>query len=64
MLKDRSINPATILQLERLAIVGTSGMGVLIYSSAWDIERESNISDQHELVASCQRILNHELFAI
>ena len=60
MLKSRGIDPATISQLERLAIVGTSGMGALTYSPAWDIERESNISDLDELAASCQRILNHE----
>ena len=60
MLKSHGIDPATISQLERLAIVGTSGMGALTYSPAWDIERESNISDLDELAASCQRILNHE----
>lgn len=60
MLKKRGIDPATISQLERIAIVGASGMGALTYSPAWDIERESNISDLDELAASCQRILNHE----
>ena len=40
MLKSRGIDLATISQLERLAIVGASGMGALTYSPAWNIERD------------------------
>ncbi len=60
MLKSRGIDPAAVSQLERLAIVGASGMGALTYRPAWEMEKESNMEDLDELAASCQRLLNHE----
>lgn len=60
MLKSRGIDPAAVSQLERLAIVGVSGMGALTYRPAWEMEKESNMEDLDELAASCQRLLNHE----
>lgn len=60
MLKKRGIDPAEISQLERLAIVGESGMGALTYSPAWDIQRDGSIRDLDELAVACGRMLNHE----
>ena len=60
MLKRRGIDPAAVSQLERLAIVGASGMGALTYRPAWEMEKESSMEDLDELAASCQRLLNHE----
>lgn len=60
MLKSHGTDPATISQLERLAIVGASGMGALTYSPAWEMERESSIENLDALAASCQRLLNQE----
>ena len=60
MLKSRGIDPAAVSQLERLAIVGASGMGALTYRPAWEMEKESSMEDLDELAASCQRLLNHE----
>ena len=47
-------------QLERLAIVGDSGMGSLAYRPAWNIQQDAAIDDLDELSAQCHAILNHE----
>lgn len=60
MLKSHRIDPSAISQLERLAIVGASGMGALTYSPAWNIQRDSVVGDLDELAAACMQILNHE----
>ncbi len=61
MLKSRGIDASSISRLERLAIVGESGMGALTYSPAWDIRSENNsVGNLDELAAACMRILNHE----
>ncbi len=60
MLKSRGMDPGTVSQLDRLAIVGTSGMGKLTYSPAWDVQRDTALSDLDELAAACRKILNHE----
>ena len=46
-------------QLERLAIVGDSGMGALAYRPAWNIQQDAAIDDLDELSAQCHAILNH-----
>ena len=60
MLKSRKISPASIAQLDRLAIVGESGMAALVYRPAWDTKRDAVLSDLDELSAKCQTILKHE----
>ena len=60
MLKSRKISPASIAQLDRLAIVGESGMGALVYRPAWDTKQDAILSDLDELSAKCQMILKHE----
>ena len=60
MLKSRKISPASIAQLDRLAIVGESGMGALVYRPAWDTKQDAVLYDLDELSAKCQTILKHE----
>lgn len=60
MLKSRGVPPANIAQLDRLAIVGESGMGALTYHPAWDVKQDAVLSDLDDLSAKCQAILNHE----
>ena len=60
MLMSRGIQPADVTQMERLAIVGDSGMGALTYRPAWDVRKETVLSDLDELSAKCQALLQHE----
>ncbi|MBQ7784660.1 MAG: HipA N-terminal domain-containing protein [Clostridia bacterium] len=61
MLKEKGISSADVTQLERLAIVGESGMGAMTYSPAWDTKKEeTELSDLDALSAKCHAILNHE----
>ncbi len=60
MLKSRGLSPADVTQLERLAIVGDSGMGALTYRPAWDVHRDTVLRDLDELSAGCHAILNQE----
>lgn len=60
MLKSRGLSPENVSQLDRLAIVGESGMGALIYRPAWDTQCDTVLSDLDDLSAKCQAILNHE----
>lgn len=41
MLKHRGLPPEEVTPLERLAIVGSSGMGALTYRPAWDLHEPS-----------------------
>ena len=60
VLKSRGISPADVSQLDRLAIVGESGMGALAYRPAWDVRRDAALTDLDALSAECQAVLNHE----
>ena len=60
MLKERGISPADVTQLERLAIVGDSGMGALTYHPAWDLHEPSHLGDLDALSAQCQALLLQE----
>lgn len=60
MLQSRGFSPAHISQLERLAIVGKSGMGALTYHPAWNESHEAVLSDLDDLAAKCQAVLNHQ----
>ena len=59
-LKKNNINPFEITSLDRLAIVGNSGMGGLEYTPQYDFEIKSEIKDLDELALSCKKILNTE----
>lgn len=59
-LKKNNINPFEITSLDRLAIVGNSGMGGLEYIPQYDFEIKSEIKDLDELALSCKKILNTE----
>lgn len=60
MLKSRGISPSDVTALERLAIVGESGMGALIYRPAWDVRQEAVLPDLDALSQKCQALLNRE----
>lgn len=60
MLKAKGLTPAHVTQLERLAIVGDSGMGALTYRPAWDVHQDIKLSDLDELSAKCRVLLNRE----
>ncbi len=60
MLKNKGFAPSQVTNLERLAIVGESGMGALTYRPAWDVHEDAVLSDLDELAERCQAILNRE----
>ena len=60
MLKSRRLDASRVTPLERLAIVGESGMGALTYRPAWDIHQDVKLTDLDELSAKCHAILNRE----
>ncbi len=60
MLRHHGKDPAQIGQMERLAIIGESGMGALTYHPAQGKWRQASIDDLDLLAADCQRLLNHE----
>ena len=60
LLKERNISMDSISVLDRLAIVGSSGMGALEYRPEMSIAPKSNEDNLDELAEQCQRILNTE----
>lgn len=60
MLKQNNINSDKITVLERLSIVGTSGMGALTYHPEKKIGEEQKIQDLDLLALQCQKVLNSE----
>lgn len=60
MLKQRGLPPEKVIPLERLAIVGSSGMGALTYHPAWDLHEPSHLGDLDALSAQCQALLLQE----
>jgi len=60
MLKKHGHAPETISTLERLAVVGASGMGALTYRPAWNMTFETELGDLDKLAAQCRQLLNHE----
>lgn len=60
MLKSRGLSPSNVTPLERLAVVGASGMGALTYRPAWDVRQETLPPDLDALSAQCQALLNRE----
>ena len=60
MLQSRGISPDAVTPLERLAIVGDSGMGALTYRPTWNIHEKQSFFDWDELAEKCRKILNRE----
>ena len=60
MLKEKGQNPDDYTILDRLAIVGNSGMGALTYAPQIDLEVKSFDEDLDELAYQCNKILNTE----
>lgn len=57
MLKNNGINPFEVDSLNRLAIVGDSGMGVLTYIPVHEFEIEENELDLDKLALACKEVL-------
>lgn len=53
-------NPDKLTVLDRLAIVGTSGMGALTYYPEKEIQEKQGHSNLDELAEQCQKLLNTE----
>ena len=60
ILRQNHINPDTITVLDRLAIVGDSGMGALTYRPEYPLHAEAGTADLDALMEQCQKILNTE----
>ena len=60
MLKSKGIDPSRVTQLDRLCIVGDSGIGALTYVPAWDVHQDAELPELDELSARCRAVLNHE----
>ena len=60
LLKERGENPKDYNVLDRLAIVGESGMGALTYEPRIELENENFIEKLDELAQQCEKILNTE----
>jgi serine/threonine-protein kinase HipA len=65
MLLDRllirhGLDPAAVTPLTRLAIVGTSGMGALMYEPVIEVGTPSPVADLDRLADACAEILNTE----
>ena len=60
MLKEKGHNIDNVSMLDRLAIVGESGMGALTYRPEWDMPKQEKLSSLDELSEQCQKILNTE----
>lgn len=59
MLLKNSINPDELSVLDRLAIVGKSGMGALSYEPESFLQTEKSLTaDYDEICAECERVLN------
>jgi serine/threonine-protein kinase HipA len=59
-LKEKGYNIDNVSMLDRLAIVGESGMGALTYRPEWDMPKQEKLSSLDELSEQCQKILNTE----
>lgn len=60
LLKKNGVDPDQISVLERLAIVGRSGMGALTYEPEFEIKGEESGLDLDDLAEQCQKILRME----
>lgn len=60
LLLKNKINPHNVGNLERLAIVGTSGMGALSYEPVYNIAEKNAFADLDKLAEECSLILSSE----
>ena len=60
LMKKNGINPYEIGSLDRLAIVGSSGMGALTYRPAIFMESKDGEMTLDEIAKECERILSTE----
>ena len=60
LMKKNRINPYEIGSLERLAIVGTSGMGALTYHPVITMEKNQDEKTLDEIALECEKILSTE----
>jgi len=60
LMRKNGLNPQTIGSLERLAIVGSSGMGALTYRPAVPMKNSHEEMTLDEIAKECARILNTE----
>ena len=64
MLNSQNINPREISQIDRLAIVGETGMGALSYKPEYNLLEEKDCQEDYDnLALSCKKILNTEYSA-
>lgn len=60
LLKEKGKKEDELTVLDRLAIVGDSGMGALTYRPQQEFYEKEELADLDELAVSCQKILNTE----
>ena len=60
LLQANGQNPDKLTALDRLAIVGTAGMGALTYYPEKEIQEKQDHSNLDELAEQCQKLLNTE----
>lgn len=60
LLRANGQNPDKLTVLDRLAIVGTSGIGALTYYPEKEIQEKQGHSNLDELAEQCQKLLNTE----
>ncbi len=60
LLKERGMDSGELTVLDRLAIVGESGMGALCYHPQKEFYEKEKLTDLDELAVQCQKILNTE----
>ena len=60
MLAARGRNPEDVSELERLSVVGDSGMGALSYCPAWETWDETLPGDLDDLCEKCSALLLHK----
>ena len=61
MLNSQNINPREISQIDRLAIVGETGMGALSYKPEYNLLEDKDYQENYDnLALSCKKILNTE----
>lgn len=64
MLNSQNINPREIIQIDRLAIVGETGMGALSYKPEYNLLEDKDYQEDYDnLALSCKKILNTEYSA-
>lgn len=60
MFQQRGLDPGGVGLLTRLAVIGSSGMGALVYQPAMETWKAQEISGLDAMALECRRILNHE----